>query len=64
MESFEITEYDIRRCKNLQEFKLWLEVVDEFITFENIDNLIELLIQMELPTYTMEALNFKYKYLE
>ena len=59
---FAITEWDIRRCKNREQFVLWLETVDDLITFENIDNLIELLIHMELPEYTMEALNFKYKY--
>ena len=63
-DDFEISELDIRRCKNKDEFRLWLETVDDIIEITNIDSLIYLLIQMELPEYVMEALDFREKYLK
>ena len=62
-DAFEIHESDIRRCKNSADFQFWLETVDDCIDLENIDELINLLILMELPEYTMVALDFKNKYL-
>ena len=62
-DAFEIHESDIRRCRNKDEFQFWLETVDDCIDLENIDELIHLLILMELPEYTLVALDFKQKYL-
>ena len=60
---FELYKEDIRRLKNRDHFNLWLETIDDCIELENIDNLIEVLIEMELPDFVMAALDFKKKYL-
>lgn len=61
---FEVYIDQILSFQNVGEFAVWFDTIDEFIEFENVDDLLSELAVLDKPDFYMHVYLFKKQYLE
>ena len=56
---FEVNVEQILEFNNISEFAIWFETVDEFVEFENVDELLSELAALDRPDFYMYVYFFK-----
>lgn len=61
---FEVNINQILSFQNIGEFVIWFDTVDEFIEFENVDELLNELALIDRPDFYMYVYFFKQDFLK
>jgi hypothetical protein len=61
---FEINIGQIMSFESLREFMIWFDTMDDYIEFENVDELLNELAVMDKPDFYMYVYDFKQQFLK
>jgi len=64
MMDFEINIGQIMSFESLREFMIWFDTMDDYIEFENVDELLNELAVMDKPDFYMYVYDFKQQFLK